>query len=84
MLRALALRLADLKKELQLLGCIVILFLFDSAVNHAIQGQEESFITLGGPLVRLICRFIFSFETTLVAHFSLIRSIFWLQYNSHI
>lgn len=84
MLRALALRLAYLKKEFKLLGCIIILFLFDAAVNHAVKRQQESFIALGGPLIRLVCRFIFAFETALVAHLSLIRSIFWLQYDSHI
>ena len=84
MLGALALRLADLEEEFKLLSCIIVLLLFDSAVDHAIKGQEESLIALGGSLVGLVRRFILTLETALVAHLRLIRSIFWLQYDSHI
>ena len=77
-------RLADLEKEFKLLSCIIVLLLLDSAVDHAIKGQKESFIALGGPLVSLVRRFILALETALVAHLSLIRSIFRLQYDSHI
>ena len=67
-----------------MLSRIVILLLLDSAVDHAINGQKECLVALGGPLVSLVRRFILALQTALVAHLSLIRSIFRLQYDRHI
>ena len=48
---ALALRLANLEEELKLLRGIVILLLLDTAVDHAVEGQEECFIAGSGTLI---------------------------------
>ena len=83
-LRALALRLADLQQELELLRRVLVLLLLDPAVDHAIQGQEESFVALGGSLVRLVGSFVLALEAALVAHFRLIGSVLWLQDDRHV
>ena len=75
MLRALALRLADLEQELQLLRSVVVLLLLDAAVDHAIERQEEGLVTLGSPLVGLVRGFIFALEAPLVAHLRLVRRV---------
>lgn len=77
-------RLTDLQEEFELLRSVLILLLLDSAVDHAIQRQEESFVALGGSLVRLVGSFVLALETALVAHFCLIGSVLWLQDDRHI
>ena len=51
MLGALALRLANLKKELELLCGIFILLLLDTAVDHAIKRHQEGLITRSSALI---------------------------------
>ena len=48
---ALALRLANLKEELELLRGIFILLLLDAAVDHAVEGHQEGLITRCSPLI---------------------------------
>ena len=50
-LGALALRLANLKEELELLCGIFVLLLLDAAVDHAVEGHQEGLITRGSPLI---------------------------------
>ena len=71
-------RLANLEEELKLLRGIVILLLLDTAVDHAIEGQEEGFIACSGTLISLICCFILALKTVLIADLCLISSIFRL------
>ena len=72
MLRALALSLANLKKELELLSCIIVLLLLGAAVDHTIQGLQVSFILLSSTLISHVGLLILSLKTTLVASFGLI------------
>lgn len=72
MLGALALSLANLKQELELLSCIIVLLLLGAAVDHTIQGLQVSFILLSSTLIRHVGLLIFSLKTTLVASFGLI------------
>ena len=51
MLGALALRLANLKEELELLRGIFVLFLLDAAVDHAVERHQEGFITRCSALI---------------------------------
>ena len=67
-----------------MLGCILKLFLFDTAIDHTIQRHQESFIVLCGALIGLVCRLIFTFETALVANLSLIHGVLGLEYDGHI
>ena len=50
-LGALALRLANLKEELELLCGIFILLLLDAAVDHAVERHQEGLITRCSPLI---------------------------------
>ena len=75
---ALALLVANLEEEFELLSGIVVLLLLNSAVYHAIEGHQEGFITCSSTLIRLICGFILALEAVLIADLCLITSIFRL------
>ena len=68
MLRALALRFANLKEEFKLLTGILVLLLLDSAVDHAIEWHQVSLIDLGRSLIGLVRLLILTLKAALVAH----------------
>ena len=51
MLGALALRLANLEEELELLRGIFVLLLFDATIDHAVERHQEGLITRCSPLI---------------------------------
>ena len=84
MVRAFSLRLTNLKQEFKLLGSIIVLFLLDAAVDHAVERLQEGLVVLGGPLVRLVGCLILSLQAALIPRLSLVTCVLWLQYDGHV
>ncbi len=77
-------RFANLKKELELLAGILILLLLDAAVNHTVQGHQESLVNLSCSLISLVCLLVLALEALLVTHFRQVGRVLWLQNDGHV